>query len=37
MLHHSFFLLFLIDSDGFSLNKMHYVDSKIKKIKIKIK
>ena len=31
MLHHSFFLLFLADFDGFSLNKRHYVDSKKKK------
>ena len=33
MLHHSFFILFLIDYDSFSLNKRHYVDSKNKKIK----
>ena len=31
MLHHNFFLLFLVDSDGFSLNKRHYVDSLKKK------
>ena len=35
MLHYSFFLLFLVKFDGFSLNKRYYIESQKKKKKKK--